>query len=377
MNRNHYVQAYTCLMLGFCTLLPVVHAVEQLVSFTVPSAQLKTLGIQTLALKSVASQNSAVQKSYPAQVVVPANAEQIISSPVAGLVLQLLVQPNQNVNRGTPLLKIASPELGQLQLQLLQAATQTSLARQAAQREQQLYAEGIIPKRRVQESDAALKQAEATLQYAKATLRMSGMSSSSITQLTQSGKMQDGVTLYASKAGVVSEIEAKVGQRVEAATDLIHITQTNNFWLDVQIPVTESANWKVGTPLQVQGHNDLTGRIQSVSPSASTSSQTVVARATLLGSYHKVRLGEFLTVKLPLAPVIGSWGLPLTAVVYQENKAFVFVRTATGFDARSVKVISSAGQNVQVQGALKAGELVAITNVIALKGAWLNPKESQ
>lgn len=260
---------------------------------------------------------------------------------------------------------------------MLQATTQTTLARQTAQREQQLYAEGIIPKRRVQEADAALKQAEATLQYAKATLRMSGMSASAISALTQSGKLQDGIILYASKAGVVSEVTVKAGQHVESATDLVHITQTNTLWLDIQIPVNESANWKVGAPLNVQGHSELSGRIQSVSSSASSSTQTVVARAALLVNTNKIKLGEFLTVKLPVNAAVGSWGLPLTAVAYQNNKAYVFVRTATGFEARPVSVVSSAGQHVQVQGTLKTGELVAISSVIALKGAWLNPKESQ
>jgi hypothetical protein len=55
----------------------------------------------------------------------------------------------------------------------------------------------------------------------------------------------------------------------------------------------------------------------------------------------------------------------------------VFVRTTAGFEARAVQVAASAGQRVRVQGLLKAGEEVAVSGVVALKGAWLNQLDRQ
>ena len=40
-------------------------------------------------------------------------------------------------------------------------------------------------------------------------------------------------------------------------------------------------------------------------------------------------------------------------------------------------VAARAGQLVRVQGELKTGEQIAVSSVVALKGAWLNAKESQ
>jgi multidrug efflux pump subunit AcrA (membrane-fusion protein) len=116
-----------------CILASTAQAADQSVRFAVPNSQIQALGIQTVPLQS---QAGAVKASFPAQVVVPPTAEQVVSSPVAGLVVQLLVQQNQGVRSGTPLVRIASPELGQLQLQLLQASARATLARQAARREQ-------------------------------------------------------------------------------------------------------------------------------------------------------------------------------------------------------------------------------------------------
>lgn len=347
-------------------------AAEQPLKFVVPDNQIKAMGIKTMPLQN---SGEAVRASFPAQVMVPPDAEQVISSPVAGLITQVLVQQNQVVKPGAPLLHIASPELGSLQLQLLQASARATLLRQTEQREKQLFDEGIIPERRLQEAQAALSEGEATLKQTKAALRLSGMPVATINKVAASGDPQDGLTLVAEKAGVVTEIEVKSGQRVEAASALMHIAQTEKLWLDIQVPVTDSANWQPGTAVRVQGR-DLAGRVLSSSAMVAPGSQTVVLRAELDGQNGKVRPGEFLTVDLPMKATAGGWDLPLTAVAYDGGSAVVFVRTQDGFEARPVKVSASAGQQVRVQGSLAAGDQVAVSSVVALKGAWLNAKEA-
>lgn len=356
-----------------CILASTAQAADQSVRFAVPNSQIQALGIQTVPLQS---QAGAVKASFPAQVVVPPTAEQVVSSPVAGLVAQLLVQQNQVVRSGTPLVRIASPELGQLQLQLLQASARATLARQAARREQALFDEGIIPQRRVQEAQAGLKEAEAALNQAKAALRLSGMPAATIARIAASGKPQDSIMLAATQAGIVTEIAVKPGQRVEAATALLHVAQIDSLWLDIQLPVSESANWQAGTKVKVQGR-DVTARILSTSPTVSSGSQTVVLRAAVEGKTGQVRPGEFVTVDLPLAATQGSWDVPLSAVAHDGKQAYVFVRTSGGFEARPVKVTASAGQRVRVQGPVKAGEQIAVSGVVALKGAWLDARESK
>lgn len=356
-----------------CILASTAQAADQSVRFAVPNSQIQALGIQTVPLQS---QAGAVKASFPAQVVVPPTAEQVVSSPVAGLVSQLLVQQNQVVRSGTPLVRIASPELGQLQLQLLQASARATLARQAARREEALFKEGIIPQRRVQEAQAGLSEAEATLNQARAALRLSGMSAATIARIAASGKPQDSTTLAATQAGIVTEIAVKPGQRVEAATALLHVAQIDSLWLDIQLPVSESANWLPGTKLKVQGR-DVTARILSASPTVSSSSQTVVLRAAVEGKAGQVRPGEFVTVELPFAATQGSWSVPLSAVVYAGKQAYLFVRTSNGFEGRPVQAMASAGQRVRVQGPLKEGEQIAVSGVVALKGAWLEAKESK
>ena len=371
MNKNNpRFQVYACAIVVLCAFTSPAQAVDRPAKFAVPDGQIQALGITTAPLQS---QTESVRASFPAQVVVPPNAEQVISSPVAGLVSQLLVQQNQVVRSGAPLVRIASPEFGQLQLQLLQANSRVTLARQVAQREQQLFDEGIIPQRRVQEAQAGLKEGEAALKQAKAALRLTGMPSETIAGIAASGNPQESLTLAATQAGVVTEIAVKIGQRVDSASPLLHVVQTDTLWLDIQVPVAESTSWQPGTRLKVQGR-DIAARILSASPTVSAGSQTVALRAVIESKAGQVRPGEFLTVELPVVATAGGWDLPLSAVAHDGNQAYVFVRTENGFEARPVTVAASAGQRVRVQGEVKAGEQVAVSGVVALKGAWLDAK---
>lgn len=362
-----------CAVATLCAFTLVAQAQDRPAKFSVATAQVQALGIQTVPLQG---QAESVRTSFPAQVVIPPNAEQVISSPVTGLVSQLLVQPNQMVRVGAPLVRIASSELGQLQLHLLQSNSRASLARQAAKREQDLFDEGLIAQRRVQEAKAALQEAEATLTYAKTALRLSGMSLSAIDKVAASGNPQDSLVLAATQAGVVTEIMAKPGQRVDSTTPLMHLAQTGTLWLEIQVPVAESASWAPGTKLKVPGRN-ISAQIISSSAMVDSGSQMVMMRALVQGNAGQVRPGELMSVELSVAAVTGTWDLPLSAVAHEGDQAYVFVRTSDGFEARPVKVSASSGQRVRVKGPIKEGEEIAASGVVVLKGAWLNNMESK
>ncbi len=364
-------------MAAICAWSAPAQSAERSATFTVASSQVKALGIQTAPL---ISQAESVRTSYPAQVVIPPNAEQVISSPVNGVISQLLVQTNDAVRAGAPLVRISSNEFGQQQLLLLQAGTRATLAAQASQREQALFAEGLIAQRRVQEAQATLMDTEAALKQAKAALRLMGMSAASIDKVSVSGHPQDSLVLAAAQAGVVTDLAVKPGQRVDSTTALLHLAQTGTLWLEIQVPVAESTRWLPGTQLTVVGRS-VTGKLLSRSTMVESGSQMVTLRALVQGKASLLRPGEVLSVELPAASTsvatTASWDLPLSAVAHDGKQAYVFVRTADGFQARAVQVSANAGQRVQIQGPVKAGEEVAVSGVVSLKGAWINQKVSQ
>ena len=341
-------------------------AAEPNAEFAVSSAQMKTLGVTLLKLEQP---GAIAGMAYAAKVMLPPGQEQVVSAPVAGVVDQLLVSEQQAVKAGQPLLRLNSPQFGEMQLKLLEAASRARLSQKTLQREKALLAEGIIPERRVQEAEAAAQDDAARQRQAEAALRLVGIDAAAIQRIAAGGALQDGVVVRARVAGVVLGIDIKPGQRVQEADALLRLASLQTLWLDIAMPADrQPATLPKMAAIQIVGR-DAVAMPLSVGAIVSDS-QTVTLRARVTRGAERLRPGEVVQAQVPFAANAAGWALPLTAVARQDDQAFVFVRTDKGFVARPVSVVSSAGASVQVTGELKPGQEVATASVIALKAAW-------
>src|SRR5215217_6569329 len=197
--------------------------------FAVTPAQMQSLGITLQRLDRPAAIEG---QAYPARVVLPPSQEQMVSAPLAGLVDRVLVGENDTVKRGQPLLRLISPELGELQLKLLEASTKSRLSQKALQRERMLFADGIIPERRVQEAEGAAEEDRARVQQAEAALRLAGLDPATIKKIGAGDGLRDALTVVAKAPGTVMALAVKAGQRVAPAEALMRIADTRQLWLD-------------------------------------------------------------------------------------------------------------------------------------------------
>lgn len=351
------------------------HAADE---FAVTPSQMQGLGITLQRLERPASIQG---QAYPARVVLPPSQEQVVSAPLAGLVDRVLVGENDTVKAGQPLLRLISPELGELQLKALEAASKSRLSQKTVQRERMLFTDGIIPERRVQEAEGDAEADRARLQQAEAALRLAGLDATSIKKISVGGTLQDGLTVHAKAAGTVLSLAVKPGQRVAQADALMRLVDTRQLWLDIQLPADRRSQVAVkGGEITVVGR-DATAVPMSLGSMVSDG-QTITLRAQITKGATLLRPGEYVQAQVPFASGAGgsaeseSWPVPVASVVRQDDKAYVFVRTAKGFLAQPVTVLNSAGESVQVQGPLKTGQDIAITSVIALKAAWLGKSGS-
>ncbi|MBW0170225.1 MAG: efflux RND transporter periplasmic adaptor subunit [Hydrogenophaga sp.] len=359
--------AYLSLALNNAVLVPAL-AAEPNAEFVVSAEQMKTLGVTLLKLEQPAA---IAGIAYAAKVTLPPGQEQMVSAPVAGVVDQLLVGEQQAVKAGQPLLRLNSPQFGEMQLKLLEAASRARLSQQTLQREKALLTEGIIPERRVQEAESAAQDDAARQRQAEAALRLAGIDAGSIRRIAAGGTVQDGVVVRARAAGVVLGVDIKPGQRVQEADALLRLASLQTLWLDIAMP----ADRQPATLLEKnKAEIEIVGRDAVAIPlsvgAMVSDSQTVTLRAQVTRGAGRLRPGEVVQARVPFAANAAGWALPLQAVTRQDDQAFVFVRTDKGFIARQVSVASSAGASVQVTGDLKPGQEVATASVIALKAAW-------
>ncbi|PZP91292.1 efflux RND transporter periplasmic adaptor subunit [Pseudorhodoferax soli] len=355
--------ARAAITLAFLALAPGVRAADD---FKISPAQIQALGIQLARLEKPSDIGG---QAYPARVVLPPAQESVLSAPLAGSIDQLLVAENQAVKAGQPLVRLVSPELGELQLRLAEAASRARLAQQALAREQALLADGIIAERRVQESSAAAAEARIRQTQAEGALRLAGADAGLIRRIADGGAMQDSLVLRARSSGTVTRIDAKPGQRVQAAEALLRTADTSKLWLDVQVPVDRRASIARPGASLTGVDRGIQAKTIGFGPTVSES-QTVTLRAEVTQGVDSLRVGEALQVRVPFSAA-QAWAVPVPAVVRQDDKAYVFVRTADGFMATQVAIQASAGQSLLVSGPLKPSQEVAVSSVIALKAAWL------
>ena len=335
--------------------------------FTISPAQVKSLGVELQRLDSPVPLPG---MAYPARVVLPTNQQSVLSAPVAGVIDQILVAENDTVKIGRPLLRIVSPELGELQLRLSEAASKARLSQKVLQRERLLIAEGIIPERRVQEAESLANENQARLNHAQAALGLAGLDAASIRRVADGGPMQDALLLRARTPGVVVNVQARLGQRVQQADSLVQISDMRKLWLDVQLPVARQNEVQTkGGTVQITDR-DVTAKILGFG-SVVSDSQTLNLRAEVTSGAQRLRIGEFVQVRVPFVRSDLSWSLPVGSVVRQEGNAYVFVRSERGFIPAPVSVLDSSGQFVRVTGALKPGQQIAVTSLAALKATWL------
>ncbi len=342
------------LCLALCALAGLAGAAGPLVLQT---AQVKALGIETM----VAGQaDGAGGSRLAARVLVPNDQMRVVAAPADGLVDLLAVAPGASVKRGQLLARLLSPQTLELQRDAVQAASQAGLLEQAAKRDEQLFAEGLIAESRLQASRAAAVQAAAQLAERRRGLALSG---------AENGQMGGKLALTAPIDGIVLDQGVQLGQRVETATMIYRIARLSPLWLEIQAPVGLAATLRPGTPVEVAG-STVGGRLIAIGSAVDPASQTVLLRAEVAKGAETLRPGQFVEVDIA-APAGPQQHLPSSALIRDQGRTLAFVQTAASdrearFEARPVRIVSQGGDSVVVDG-IAAGERVAIRGSSGLK----------
>lgn len=322
------------------------------------AAQLKALGIET---RRAAESGGGRSGTLPARVLVPNAQMRVISAPVAGMVEVLNVAPGESVKRGQVLAQLASPQALELQRDALQSGSQAQLLLQSLKRDELLFAEGLIPESRLQATRAATAQATA-----QASERRQGLALAGVTP----GKLGGPLALTAPIDGVVLEQGAQLGQRVESAALIYRIAKLDPLWLEIQVPLVQTAGLKPGMPVKI-ANSSISGKLIAIGRAIDAASQTVLLRAAVSEGADTLRPGQVVEVELELAAGDKQQRLPAAALVRNQNETLVFVQTSANdkqaqFAARRVQVISQSGDSALVEG-VEANEIIAIKGVSGLK----------
>ena len=317
------------------------------------------LGIQVSQLQS----SSGAQLLVSASVVTPPGKEFTISAPYAGQISRLFAGVGDSFKVGAPLAQFTSPMLGDARRLLNEASIDYKNAKAAAERDQAMFDEGIIPAVRLQLTRSKQEAALAQLHAREAELSVSGTS-------FDVGSGYSTGTLKAPVSGTVLEAFTAVGQRVEAGTVLFKLADASQLQLDLQLSSDKAAQIQVGDEVSLVARS-AKAKIIGVSR-AVDSSQLARARA-VVSTRGSLQAGELVSVMVQARGLLNAskgsdrWLVPTRAVTQWKGEPFVFVANEQGFEAKHVLVISSTDDMSIVEVSMPLGAKVAITGIASLR----------
>ena len=186
--------------------------------------------------------------------------------------------------------------------------------------------------------------------------------------------------------GIVSNIEPKTGDYVEAGDQITSIIQNEALELNLGVPLEQASQLKLGLPVQIVGQESeaiAEGKIDFIAPRTDRSSQAVLVKATFS---NKGRLQDDSFAR---ARIIWSQGsgilIPTEAVSRIAGKTFVFVAkeaeqedgsTALVAQQKPVELGDIQGQSYQVISGLKSGDRLITSGILNLAdGTPINPED--
>lgn len=293
---------------------------------------------------------------------VRARVESRLGFRVAGKLVKRHVEPGQRVRPGQLLAEL-DPQDYQLAVeaaraQVASAATQRDLAAADFKRYQALREQNFISGAELERREASLKAAQATLDQARA-------------QLASQGNQSSYTRLLADGAGVVTAVDAEIGQVVAAGTPVVRVALDGPRDVVFAVPEDKVGLIAAGQDVRVRGWTAAEtqpGRVREVAASADPATRTYQVKVALDGT--PPALGSTVTV-VPQAlshAGLAAIKLPTTALRQEGSGTAVWLYDAASGTVKSqaVQIATADGNEAVVAAGLQPGQQVVAAGVHVL-----------
>lgn len=340
--------------------------------------EITNLGIE-VASPTPAREVAAIEAT--ARVVIPPMADAIVSAPQAGLLAGLNVSEGDEVVQGQVIARLQSPDFLSLQREFLDALNTNLLLQNEYERDQQLFDEGIISGRRLQETTTRAKIAATSFNEHRQLLQIAGSTDADIHALETQQKLLQVLEIRALFDGVILDRMADVGERLDAMSPIYRLADLSSLSLEISVPQESLAAVQPGMSVAVAGSPiEFPAEVTTIGRSIDPATQSVMVRALLTKADHGLQPGQFVSARIvssrDITPAEAIWIVPAAAVTRTNEGYYVFVRTPNGFDIREARVVGAAADSLYLVLDIDADNYIAISGVSALKALWYTQSES-
>jgi len=287
-----------------------------------------------------------------------------VGSPIAARVQEVLADIGDGMAPGQPLAVLESVELGKARGEVIGARARAELTRQSLARKRSL--QGVVPRREVEEAQAAAIAAAADLRAAEAGLRALG--GEAATERDDTARFP----LRAPLAGVVIDRDVARGQMVEPSHALFRVADLSRLWLTVHVFERDAVRVSPGSEARVTlpalpGRSFL-GAVALVGRRVEPASRTVAVRVELDNADGVLRPGMSATAWLPLGTGVMVVAVPIASVQRVHDGWAAFLPRGEGvFEMRQVGRGRDLAGEVEILQGLTPGETVVVEGAFLLK----------
>src|SRR6202140_78646 len=299
----------------------------------------------------------------------------VVMPQVEGIITQIFVHSGERVAAGAPMMQI-DPRKQQATVKSQESATaaqiaQLKWAQQNYQRVSGLASAGVVSKQELDQSRATLDAAEAQMNSLAA-------------QTNEQNVQLQYYKVVAPRAGIVGDVPVRVGDRVVTTTVLTTVDRPGSLEAYVYVPIEKASQLKMNLPVQiVDGEGKLlaASRVTFISPQVDTTTQTVLAKATIANSNDSLRNAQFIrarvvwgSVEKPTVPILAVsriGGLYFAFVAESDQKGGYVVHQ------KPLQIGQIVGNNYVVIDGVKPGAKVVVSGTqFLIDGVPVVPKES-
>jgi cobalt-zinc-cadmium efflux system membrane fusion protein len=280
---------------------------------------------------------------------------------VSGPVSRIAVVPGQRVERGQPLLYVASPDYSQLLSNYLKAKDAFTLAQKSYTRAKDLYEHHAIAEQNLEQAESTQVQAQGDLTAAEAALRVLGVADPNA-MLKAPPSFE--ATVRSPISGQVVEQDVAVGQLLQpGATQCFMISDTSTVWVLMNVYQKDLPFVRVGDSVDIQTESypdTFHGRISYVAAALDPTTRTLQARIETANPGQKLKKDMYVSAIVDAGTIKNAIALPDAAILRDtENMPFVYVeQNGNQFGRRSVTLGESIKGQTAITSGLKPGERV-------------------
>ncbi|MBN9133823.1 MAG: efflux RND transporter periplasmic adaptor subunit [Nitrosospira multiformis] len=288
-----------------------------------------------------------------------------VSSPIAGRVIGDIVPLGALVRKGDTLAVLDSPDLGEAQSAYASAVADLNLAERNFQRLQELYDNGIAPRKEHEQAEDNLTRMRSEAERARLKLANLG---------ARPGRMDNRFSLRAPIPGTVTERAINPGMEVrpDLAAPLFVISNLRQLWVQMDIFEKDIGLIHVGTKILLKvpayPNENFTATVSYISQVVDESSRTVKVRCILPNEDGRLLPSMFATIDVQSDPGDFAIVVPLTALFTENESDWVYVNIGDyHYRQHPVKVGLRLKDRAVILEGLKPGEGLVVHGALLLR----------